>query len=151
VLPRVWILRQLLRYTDTLVVELYTHLLLGEKALWTPLRLLSSYLPRLNQKMVLQLMLDDMSKKFLSTSWEKEIGKDSKLVINDKEAVGCVASIISGFIGDSEYLETQMIEWLTSSSSSYTAQTLGTRRAMVLVLATREGKSFPNLREHGLT
>jgi len=93
--------------------------------------------------MVLELMLDDMSKKFLSTSWEKEKGKDSRLVINDKEAVGGVASIISGFIGDSEYLEAQMIEWLTSTSSSYTAQTLDTRRAMVLVLSAREGKSIP--------
>jgi hypothetical protein len=92
--------------------------------------------------MVLELMLDDMSKRFLSTSWDNDKGKDSKLVINDKEAVGGVASIISGFIGDSEYLEAQMIEWLTSTSSSYTAPTLETRRAMVLVLSAREGKSI---------
>jgi hypothetical protein len=93
--------------------------------------------------MVLELMLDDMSKKFLSTSWEKEKGEDRKLVINDKEAVGGVASIIAGFIGDSQYLEAQMIECLTSTSTSYTAQTLETRRAMVLVLSAREGKSIP--------
>lgn len=110
-------------------------LLLGEKALWTPLRLLCSYLPRLNQKTVLELMLQDMSQRFLSTSGAKE--DEPKLVINGKDAVGGVASIISGFIGDNEYLEAQLMDWLTSTSS---AHTLETRRAMILVLSSKEGK-----------
>ncbi|KAF7510899.1 hypothetical protein GJ744_005729 [Endocarpon pusillum] len=124
-----------LSHKDAVVAELYMQLLLGEKALWTPLRLLCGYLPRLNQKTVLEIMLQDMSQKFLSTSRDKEDG--AKLVINGRDAVGGVASIISGFISDNEYLEAQLIDWLTNTSS---AHTLETRRAMILVLSSKEGK-----------
>lgn len=86
----------------------------------------------------MDVMLQDMSKKFLSTIWDKE--NESKLVINGKDAVGGVASIVSGFIGDNEYLEAQLIEWLTSTSSVSSAHTTETRRAMILVLSTKEGK-----------
>jgi hypothetical protein len=112
-------------------------LLLGEKALWTPLRQLSSHLPRLNQKTILEVMLQDMSKKYMLTTWDEE--NDSKLVVNGKEAVGGVASIITGFIGDNEYLESQLVDWLTGSAGSYIAQTLEARRAMILVLSAKEG------------
>lgn len=122
------------------MAEIYTHLLLGEKALWTPLRLLSNNLPRLNQKTILELMLQDMSKKFLSAELQRE--HDLYLGISGKEAVGGVASIISGFIGDDEYLEEQLIEWLTSTSGTYTAHTLESRRAMILVLCSKEGSSY---------
>ncbi len=125
------------------MVEIYTQLLLGEKALWTPLRLLSSYLPRIYQKMILELMLQDLSKKFLAPSLEKE--DNSKLIMDGKEAVGGVASIISGFIGDNEYLEAQLIEWLTKTSGSYAANTVEARRAFVLVLSAKEGKSSPKI------
>jgi hypothetical protein len=124
-------------------------LLLGERALWTPLRLLSSYLPRLNQKTILELILQDMSKKFLSTISDNGYG--SKLIVNERVAVGGVASIISGFIGDDEYLEGRLVEWLTSTSGSYIANSLETRRAIVLVLAAKEGKSFSNLVHQVLT
>jgi hypothetical protein len=86
--------------------------------------------------MILEVMLHDMSKKFLATQWDKENG--SKNLVNGDEAVGGVASIISGFIGNNEYLEAQLIEWLTSTSSSYAAQTLESRRALVLVLSAKE-------------
>lgn len=120
------------------MTEIYTQLLLGEKALWPPLHLLSNHLPRLNQKMILELMLQDMSKKFLSAESERE--HDLSLGIGGKEAVGGVASMISGFVGDNEYLEEQLMEWLTSTSGPYAAQSLETKRAMILVFCAREGK-----------
>lgn len=122
------------------MAEIYTQLLLGEKALWTPLRLLSNHLPRLNQKMILELMLQDVSKKFLSAESERE--HDPNLGIGGKEAVAGVASIISGFVGDNEYLEEQLMEWLASTSGSYTTNTLESRRAMILVLCSKEGKLY---------
>jgi hypothetical protein len=88
--------------------------------------------------MVMELMLQDMSKKFLITRSAKD--DDAKLVVSGKEAVGGVASILSGFIGDNEYLEAQLVEWLTTTPSSYTADTLETKRAMILVLSAKEGK-----------
>jgi hypothetical protein len=106
--------------------------------LWTPLRLLSGHLPRLDQKTFLEVMLQDMSKKFLATRWNADTG--STLAVNGKEAVGGVAAIVSGVIGDSEYLEAQLIDWLTSPSSSYAAHILETRRALILTLSTKEGK-----------
>jgi hypothetical protein len=121
------------------VAEIYTQLLLGDKALWTSLRLLSGYLPRLDQKMVLDIMLHDMSKKFLATRWGK--GNEVNLAVDGKEAVGGVASVISGFIVDNEYLEAQLLDWLTSASSSYASNTCETRRAMILVLSAKESKS----------
>lgn len=81
-------------------------------------------------------MLQDISQKFLSTIRDKQA--DPELNINGKDGVGGVASIISGFVGDNEYLEAQVIEWLTNTSS---AHTLETRRAMILVLSSKEGKS----------
>lgn len=124
--------------TDTLVAELYSQLLLGDRALWTPLRSLCSCLPRLDQKVMLELILEDLSKKFLTTNSGYE--DNSRLVIDGRGAVGGVASIISGFIGDNGYLETQLQEWLTSASGTYTPHTLETRRAMILVLSAKEGK-----------
>jgi hypothetical protein len=111
--------------------------------------LLSSYLPRLNQKTILEVILQDMSKKILSTISDN--GHGSKLSVNERVAVGGFASIISGFIGDDEYLEGQLVEWLTSTSGSYIANNLETRRAIVLVLAAKEGKSFSNLVHQVLT
>lgn len=117
---------------------MYTQLVLGERALWTPLHLLSSYLPRLDQKIVLELMLQDLSRKLLSTRFDKD--NDISVVVDGKEAIGGVAAIVSGFIGDNEYLEGQLIDWLTGTSTSYAPQTLQARRAMILILAAKEGK-----------
>ena len=88
--------------------------------------------------MVLEVMLHDMSNKFLATQWNEETGL--KVLLNGREAVGGVAAIISGFIGDNEYLEAQLIDWLTNTSSSYATQTLESRRALILVLSAKEGK-----------
>jgi hypothetical protein len=120
------------------VAELYSQLLLGGKALWTPLRLLSSYLPRLNQKMILELILQDLSKKYLSTTLGKE--HDPERVNDSKEAVGGVSAIVAGYVGDDEYLKAQLIAWLTTTLGPYTAQNLETRRAMILVFSGKEGK-----------
>lgn len=62
------------------------------------------------------------------------------MVVHAKEHVGGVAAVISGLIGDDEYLEAQLIEWLTTTSNSYATQALESRRALILVLSAKEGK-----------
>ena len=84
------------------------------------------------------LVLHDMSRKFFATHQGKVEG--SEVVVNGKEAVGGVAAVVSGLIGDNEYLEAQLIEWLTTTSNSYATQTLESRRALILVLSAKEGK-----------
>lgn len=86
----------------------------------------------------MDLMLLDMSRRFLPTRYDTENG--TRLIHECKDAVGGVAAILSGFIRDHEYLETQLMDWLTSTSAPNAAQTLEARRAMILALSTKEGK-----------
>lgn len=107
--------------------------------MWTVLHSLNSGLPRMSQASFLRLMLQSLSSKHLHMV--------SDPPYENKLAVGAVASIISHLINDNTlpqeniYLQEQMIEWLTNTSSPRAVKDLETRRALIVVLAQNEGKS----------
>lgn len=119
---------------------MYGKLLFGKKALWTPLRLLSNHLPRLHQKMVLEVMLNDASKNFLA--FHHTGNGEAELSGQVSKTVGGVAAMMAGFIYDNDYLEEQLVEWLSSTSSPFAGTSLETCRAAILFLSAKEGRAI---------
>lgn len=122
--------------TDTLVTEIYRSLLLGTKALWTPLHLLLNGLPRLDQRSFLHSLLRSVSTHHLDAN-----GKvDGKASIFAERSIRGVAAVLAGVMKDNLYLEECLSKWLMDTSGEASVLPLGTRRAAVAVFAADESK-----------
>ena len=77
-----------LGYSGTVVEEMYMTLLLGQKALWTPLNQLLSNSSRLDQRTFLYTMVRNLSRKYLSVDPSS----------NNEKNIGGVAAILSGIV-----------------------------------------------------
>ena len=125
-------------YRESFVSELYLTLLLGSKALWTPLiQLLEAFSPP-EQRSFFDAMLRDLTRKYLRSGVTVE-----SLQLNGLEsdsAIGGVAAIVSGMVGASKVLDEHLTIWLTSTSGDYATLGLDTRRAVIATLALRKGK-----------
>ncbi|ETN36982.1 uncharacterized protein HMPREF1541_07970 [Cyphellophora europaea CBS 101466] len=123
---------------DTFVSELYHSLLLGNQALWTPLRTLLNHLTAQEQRLFFDAMLRDLVRKYLRhgpvTSPSQKNGLESE------SNVGGVAAMVSGMAQNNTVLEDHIVQWLTSTNGKYASLGLDTRRAVIATLALRQDK-----------
>ncbi|EXJ57111.1 hypothetical protein A1O7_07455 [Cladophialophora yegresii CBS 114405] len=127
-----------LGYHDTLITELYTSLLLGKRALWTPMHNLIKTLPSYDQKAIFDTILRDLARKFLQTGGEAVGDKES--LMRNASTVSGVAAMVKGLTQNSALLEEHIVHWLTSTSGEYAGLGLDTRRAVIATLGTSKDK-----------
>jgi hypothetical protein len=123
---------------DTLVTELYTSLLLGKRALWTPMHNLMESLPSYDQKAIFDTVLRDLARRFLQPGGEAVRDKES--LMRSASTVSGVAAMVKGLTQNNALLEEHVVYWLTSTSGEYAGLGLDARRAVIATLATSQGK-----------
>ena len=124
--------------SDTLVSELYHSLLLGNQALWTPLRQLLHHLTAQEQRLFFDAMLRDLVRKYLRYGPVTSTSQNNGL--ENESNVGGVAVMVAGMALNNTNLEDHIVEWLTSTSGEYASLGLDTRRAVIATLALRQGE-----------
>ncbi|KIW65690.1 hypothetical protein PV04_07923 [Phialophora macrospora] len=125
-----------LGYRDTLITELYTSLLLGKRALWTPMHNLINSLPSYDQKAIFDTVLRDLARRFLQTGVEGVRDKES--LMRSAPAVSGVAAMVKGLAQNNALLEDHVVYWLTNTSGEYAGLGLDARRAVIATLATSQ-------------
>ena len=88
--------------------------------------MISNHLPRTEQKSFFFTLLRCLSNSYLNKG--------------DIHAIAGVAAIISGLLQENQYLETCLVEWLTTTNGDVVMLGLEMRRAAFAVLAKNEGK-----------
>ncbi|ETI25851.1 hypothetical protein G647_02628 [Cladophialophora carrionii CBS 160.54] len=127
-----------LGYRDTLITELYTSLLLGNRALWTPMHKLMETLSSYDQRAIFDTILRDLARKFLQTGGEAV--RDRESLMRNASTVSGVAAMVKGLTQNNVLLEEHVVYWLTSTSGEYAGLGLDTRRAVTATLATSQDK-----------
>ncbi|OAG39425.1 hypothetical protein AYO21_06441 [Fonsecaea monophora] len=127
-----------LGYRDTLISELYNSLLLGKRALWTPMHMLVQGLPNYDQKVLFDTVLRDLARRSFGSG--ASILEPKELLIMNTSIVGGVAALISGLVQHNPILEAHVIHWLTSTNGEYAGLGLDARRAVIATLAARQSK-----------
>ena len=124
---------------DTLITEIYTSLLFGQRALWTTMHNLIQSLSAYDQKATFDTILRDLARKFLQGG-VNGIGHHDSLMSNASTISG-VAAMISRLTQNNALLEEHVVHWLTNTSGEYVGLSLEMRRAVIATLATSQGKS----------
>ncbi len=122
---------------DTLITELYTSLLLGDRALWTTLHTLIQSLPAYDQKGFLDTILRDLARRYFSSSVGAIPEKES--LLGNTSVVGGVAALIAGLVEHNPLLKSQLVHWITATNGEYAAEGLDVRRAVIATIATNQG------------
>lgn len=81
----------------------------------------------------LNILLRALTKRYLSTHAQE---LNFELEVHDREAVGGVAAIVAGLVENNHTYEDYLVNFLTSDG---TIGSFETRRAMLAVLASKEG------------
>jgi hypothetical protein len=121
------------------VTGLYTSLLFGEKALWTPLHILLQNMSTHDQKVMFDIVLRDAARRFLRVG--NDIPDNAALTQNALPIAG-VAALVKGLIQGNAFLEAHVVQWLTNTSGEYSGLGLETRRAVMATLATSQGMAL---------
>jgi len=103
------------------------------------LKTLSAY----DQKAVFDIILRDVSRKYLQTSGT--ILTQSLSTPVDAAAIGGMAAMINGLVQNNSLLEAHLAHWLTSNSGDYAGLGLGARRAVIVTLAQKQGDVYFNI------
>ncbi|KEF60036.1 uncharacterized protein A1O9_04886 [Exophiala aquamarina CBS 119918] len=125
-----------LGYQDAFISQLYTTLLFGQRALWTTLHSLLKTLPEYDQKAVFDMILRDMTRKYLQTS--STILTQALSLPVDAATIGGMAAMINGLVQNNILLEAHLTHWLTSTNGDYAGLGLGARRAVIVTLAQKQ-------------
>ena len=125
-------------HLDTFVAELYRALIFDTKAMWTPLRLMLAQLPRLDQASFFKSMLRTLAREYL----DRNVDSPSKT----SAAIAGVAGIVKEMVSNNQYLEGQLLNWLTANTSELGGLSLDARRALIATLALHQGQ---RLRDQG--
>lgn len=128
----------LISVPDPLITEIYTSLLLGKRALWTTLHNLVQPLPAYDQIGLFDTILRDLARKFLPGGLGTVKDRDS--LRDNSSTVGGVAAMVKGLVQNNAILEAHVVHWLTSTTGDYAALGLDTRRAVIVNLASAQGK-----------
>lgn len=88
-----------------------------------------------DREQFLHVMLHALTAKYLSTRVQN---RGFELEVNDREAVGGVAAIIAGLVENTSTYEDNLVRFLTTDGDAVSFET---KRAMLAVLADKEGKS----------
>ncbi|OAP63536.1 hypothetical protein AYL99_02763 [Fonsecaea erecta] len=142
--PQISLLCQMLKrglslgYRDTLISELYNSLLLGKRALWTPMHILIQGLPAYDQKVLFDTILRDLARRFFENG--ADIVGPKELLETNSSTIGGVAAMINGLVRNNPLLEAHVTNWLTSTNGEYAGLGLNTRRAVIATLAASQDK-----------
>lgn len=126
---------------------IYTSLLLGPTALWSPLHRLAKDLPTHDQKAVFDCILNDLSRSYFENSQHLP---PSSTDSTTAKAIAGSAALIHGMTSHNEYLLECAIDWVSTSSGSH-SRSLGMRRALIAVLAQSQGLPLHTLSLQRLT
>lgn len=129
------------RLVDALVVELYTSLLLGNRALWSTMHALMQALPSYDQKAIFDAILRDLALRFLQSGTDAMENKES--LIGDAPMISAAAALINGLVQNNPLLEAHVVQFLTATSGEYAGIGIGARRAVIATLATSQGTRCP--------
>ena len=130
---------------DAYVTEIYTSLLLGGRALWTPLQTLLQKLTPQEQRTCFDLILRDLARKYLRNTPGGVEGIDD---LETQTSIGGVAALVTGLIQHNKILSDHITEWLTSTTGDYANFGLVTRRALIATLALKQGRCISILDLH---
>lgn len=125
---------------DVLIRELYTSLLLGSRALWTPLSRLLKGLPSYDQKIVFDGILRDTSSTFFGTMNQEALydGTDPSAA----KAVSGVAALISGLVSNNELLMDHVVELIAAPGNTQASAGIGAKRALIVFLSQYQSRSY---------
>ena len=115
--------------------KIYTSLLLGQEALWSPLHRLIQELPSHDQKVVFDCVLGDLSRTYFDSSQHLSASTTDPTTTR---AIAGSATLINGLTSHNEYLLECAVDWISVSSSS-SSRGYGMRRALIAVLAQSQG------------
>ena len=120
--------------SDVFVTHTYSSLLLGRRALWTPLHQLIKGLSSHDQKAVFDCVLEDLSRVHL-----KDISA-SPGNVGASRAIAGAAALVHGLLSNNEFLTDCVIEWVSTPSGGQAARVMGMRRALIVLLAQSNGE-----------
>jgi hypothetical protein len=123
---------------DAFVSKLYHSLLLGDHALWTPMKLLLEGMSQQEQRLYFDSMLRDLARKYLRRDSGLGLDEDEKSQV--KANIGGVAAMVAALVQNNAVLDEHLIQWLTSATGEYASIGLDTRRAVIVTLALRNGR-----------
>lgn len=123
---------------DMVISTLYDSLLLGTRALWTPLQQLLQGLSDREQRIFFDGLLLDIVRKYLRTASLQEQYHQNGL--DTDESISGVAAMIAGLVQGNKVMEDHIENWLTSTTGDYASLGLDTRRAVVATLGLRQGR-----------
>ncbi|KAK5957378.1 telomere binding protein [Knufia fluminis] len=124
-----------LGYKEAFVSKIYTSLLLGPTALWSPLHRLVANLPSHDQKVVFDCILNDLSRSYFKNSQHLP---PSTTDPTTARAIAGSAALVNSMTSQNEYLLECAIDWVSTSSGSHSRGS-GMRRALIAVLTQSQG------------
>ncbi|KAJ5164051.1 uncharacterized protein N7500_005881 [Penicillium coprophilum] len=120
-----------LGYTDQIVKEIYSGLLLGQSSP-ACFGILLNHLRRTEQLAVVEAIFRDIQRKHFSDDLSGTVSPSS----TPSEPIEGVAALISAAIPSHSVLESQVLEWLSKSQGG-SINTLGLRRALLATFGNR--------------
>ncbi|KAI1618478.1 telomere length regulation protein-domain-containing protein [Exophiala viscosa] len=121
-----------LGYRDALVIELYSSLLLGDRALWTVMHTLLQGLSAYDQKSFFDAILRDLARRYLRIHVDVQ---EKEVLLANTSTVGGVAAMISGLVQSNTVLRAHLTRWLTATDGEYAGLGLDTRRAVMATVS----------------
>jgi hypothetical protein len=131
-------MRFILIVIDAFVSKLYHSLLLGNRALWTPLKLLLEGMSPQEQRLYFDSMLRDLSRKYLRRDSGVGLEDDDKPHV--KHNIEGVAAMLAALVQNNAVLDEHLMQWLISATGDYASIGLDTRRAVIATFALRNGR-----------
>lgn len=120
---------------EEFVSDLYKQLLFGAKAYWTPLHQLMNNVSDHDQRMIIDAILNDVTRTYFNHAGQEPVASDEQRM---KKAIAGVAALVSNLISHNQALQGYAIDWVTTSNT-YAAGNVFTRRAMIALLADTQG------------
>ncbi|KAK5087899.1 telomere binding protein [Lithohypha guttulata] len=125
-----------LGYKDAFVTKVYTSLLLGPIALWSPLHQLIRNLPTHDQKVVFNCILNDLVR---THAMKSQHLASNTVDVPTMRTIAGVAGLVYGLTSHNEYLLECAIDWVSSAGGA-PSRSSSMRRALIVVLAQSQGK-----------
>ncbi|KAK5022118.1 telomere binding protein [Exophiala sideris] len=121
-----------LGYRDALITELYSSLLLGDRALWTVMHILLQGVSPYDQKSLFDAILRDLARRYLRSNVDVQ---EKQALLANVSTVGGVAAMLNGLVQSNTVLRAHLIHWLTATEREYAGLGLDARRAVMATVA----------------
>ncbi|KIV85837.1 hypothetical protein, variant [Exophiala sideris] len=121
-----------LGYRDAVITELYSSLLLGDRALWTVMHILLQGVSPYDQKSLFDAILRDLARRYLRSNVDVQ---EKEALLANVSTVGGVAAMINGLVQSNTVLRAHLTHWLTVTEREYAGLGLDARRAVMATVA----------------